>query len=393
MAQELSIREARNYMVGDGLVDLVALIDMDEPSDWVRPTSVDEVAVGQVAYVYAMGRQRRGVVVKITKTKIHVAFTTQGALDDALRHGQTIRVQTTAANPDLTRIAPAPAAAPAAEVVEVVETPAAPVEAAPAAPAAPVTPATGSTVVEALEAVWDAITANHTELPPVVIVTGSGMIGQPRWGHFRAKGWTHRDHQVQEEGATVNLRLGEMFVAGETLAKGALHTLETMLHEAAHVLAQVRNVKDTSRQNRWHNQKFRTLAGELGLEYTKTSAHPQIGFSEVTMAPGTAEDYQQVLDALDAAIRLTVDLPAWLRSGTKGEGDEEGQSGGEYVGPHGGRKPKAEGSTSSNYVKAICDCRDEKGKPEFVIRIAKTKLAVASIECQLCSTYFHADES
>ena len=196
MAQELSIREARNYMVGDGLVDLVALIDMDEPSDWVRPTSVDEVAVGQVAYVYAMGRQRRGVVVKNTKTKIHVAFTTQGALDDALRHGQTIRVQTTAANPDLTRIAPAPAAAPAAEVVEVVETPAAPVEAAPAAPAAPVTPATGSTVVEALEAVWDAITANHTELPPVVIVTGSGMIGQPRWGHFRAKGWTHRDHQV-----------------------------------------------------------------------------------------------------------------------------------------------------------------------------------------------------
>jgi hypothetical protein len=254
----------------------------------------------------------------------------------------------------------------------------------------PTAPATGSTVIEALEAVWEVVRSNHPELPAVVIVTGSGITGPMggKWGHFRANGWTHREHEVQAEGAATNLRLGEMFVAGETLARGASHTVETILHEATHVLAKVRSIQDTSRQNRWHNQKFRQLAGELGLEYSRSQADPKIGFSEVTFAPGTREDYEPVIAQLDTAIRLTIDLPSWL-GGKAGEPAAPG-SGGEYI----GKAPKGEGeqTKSTNYVKAICACRDDKGKPEFVIRIAKTKLAVAEIKCTICGDYFGAPE-
>jgi hypothetical protein len=42
-----------------------------------------------------------------------------------------------------------------------------------------------------------------------------------------------------------------------------------MLHEAAHALAQVRGIKDTSRRGRWHNARFRALAEELRIEVRK----------------------------------------------------------------------------------------------------------------------------
>ncbi len=35
--------------------------------------------------------------------------------------------------------------------------------------------------------------------------------------------------------------------------RGAADVLGTLLHETAHALAHVRDIKDTSRQGRWHN--------------------------------------------------------------------------------------------------------------------------------------------
>lgn len=411
MAEYTSVQEARNYELSNGTkVDLVALIDVDAPADWITPDGLGDLHVGQVAYVSAMGRMRRGVVSKIGRTKVTVTFTTQGSVDEVSTLGRKVRLQSTAADASSVRVAPAPTAD---EVIErTIERQTAPAEVveAPAAKLVETTatvredengkvhyipakdaPATGSTVVEALERVWDVIRENHQELPAVVIVTGTGFIGTPRWGHFRANGWTHREHEVQAEGVSTNLRLGEMFVAGETLAKGATHTVETMLHEAVHVLAKVREIQDTSRQNRWHNAKFRTLAGELGMEYEGAQAHPKIGFSEVVLTPGTREDYAPVIDALDAAIRLTVDLPAWLGGATGQDGAEGASSGGEYI--SGGKAAKGDTEAkSSNYVKAVCGCRDGKGKPEFVIRIAKTKLERAEIRCGICDELFGAPE-
>lgn len=238
----------------------------------------------------------------------------------------------------------------------------------------------GSQVVTTLERVWDAIKVNHPELPALVIVTGSGMLGSPRWGHTLNAAWVDQhDHQTQD-GVTTNVKLSEMFVAGETLAKGASFTLETMLHEAAHVLAWVRGVQDTSRQHRWHNQRFRKLAEELGLEYPKDQADPQIGFSGMVLTPGTAEEYREVVEELDRALRLTIELPGFLVDGA-GEDGQQVAVGGEYV--HHGRRIRKPSVPRENNLKASCQCPQPR-----VIRISRRVLEQGFIACGICHQSF-----
>src|SRR6266540_2104177 len=113
--------------------------------------------------------------------------------------------------------------------------------------------ASGSSLITALEDTWAASV-------------------DARWGHFGAQRWVHgRPHPVTapspELGQDAKLqvqpdRKPELFVAGECFAEGAEHTLTTILHEAAHALAHVRGVKDTSRQGKYHNRRYLELAGE-----------------------------------------------------------------------------------------------------------------------------------
>ena len=373
--------------------------------------------MGQIVHVWALGdRLRRGVVAKLGRTKVTVVFTTQGALDDAIRHGQggaSIRLADTAVQLSQIKI-PAPAA-PVDEPTE--ETPAedltlnsqdckvdpkskdepegdemstettTEVQATEKtdAPARPTQTAdmTGSAVVTLMEEVWDRIRQNHPELPAVIIVTGTGMIGPSRWGHFRANGWMAR---AEGEDAATNLALGEMFMAGETMAKGAAQVLQTMLHEAAHVLAQVRSLKDTSRQGRWHNGTFRTLAEELGLEHKAATAHTQHGFSFVTLTDETEAKYADLLDELDREIRLVVDLP-WFLKGTEKPAGEEGEDeseGGHFIG--GGRKVRTPATPQSGNLKATCGCAEPN-----IIRASRKVLDLEVIRCDECEELFTAE--
>ena len=69
-------------------------------------------------------------------------------------------------------------------------------------------------------------------------------------------------------------------ISGEGLRRTPRDVLGTLLHEAAHALADARGIKDTSRQGRYHNTKFKMLAEELGL----TVDHdPTIGWSVTTI--------------------------------------------------------------------------------------------------------------
>jgi hypothetical protein len=96
-------------------------------------------------------------------------------------------------------------------------------------------------------------------------------------------------------------RLPEVFVAGEGLARGPAAVLATLLHEAAHALAHARGIKDTSRQGRWHNARFKVVAEELGIEVTKD---PKIGWSPASIPAATREAYAQTIAELGQALRL-----------------------------------------------------------------------------------------
>jgi len=149
---------------------------------------------------------------------------------------------------------------------------------------------TGAVLVGALDRAWRAIRAYHPQVPAAVVLVASGTTtGRAKHGHYAAMRWQHGPD-----------RLPEVLVSGEGLKRPVTEVLTTLLHEAVHGrLADVRGVKDTSRQGRWHNRRFAVLADELGLQAAKD---PRIGWSPCTLRPDTAVTYREVLDDLAAAL-------------------------------------------------------------------------------------------
>jgi len=233
---------------------------------------------------------------------------------------------------------------------------------------------TGSSVVALLEKVWARIRADHPELPEVVITTGSGE--GTKWGHFRAESWKVR----AEEGAAISEagegRRHELFLSSEALAKGAGQVLQTMLHEAAHTLSKVRDVKDTSRQGRWHNATFRKAAEEMGLEHKGGKADKSHGFAFVTATAETKVKYADLLAELEREIRLTGLLPFWLG----GEKDEDERGGERITGkPVGGEEGEAKGGSA----KAVCGCEEP-----VIIRMSQKVLDLGVVRCDKCDNLF-----
>ncbi len=138
-----------------------------------------------------------------------------------------------------------------------------------AEPTTPSPQAAASAVVAALEQAWTAIRAHHSDVPEVVVILGAGSEarrGLFKWGHFAAARWH-----------VAGANRPEVLVSGEGLNRGARPVLATLLHEAAHGLANTRQIKDTSRQGRWHNQRFRTLASELLWRHAERQHGPATG--------------------------------------------------------------------------------------------------------------------
>jgi hypothetical protein len=201
-----------------------------------------------------------------------------------------------------------------------------------------------SLLVAALEHAWQTIRQRYPDVPDAVLVVASGSEGKRlNWGHFAPHRW-------QVNGADSH----EVLVGGEGLHRGPTEVLGTLLHEAAHGLAQARQVQDTSRQGRYHNRRYATLARELGLEVA--SVKP-IGWSATTVPEHTATAYVAQLAQLRAALVL------WRRHEHR-------------IGP---------GPRARNLLPAACGCGRR-------IRVAKATLAEAPILCARCEEPFQPND-
>ncbi|WP_405492973.1 hypothetical protein [Nocardia sp. NBC_00511] len=201
-------------------------------------------------------------------------------------------------------------------------------------------------LVAALENTWAAIRSRHPDVPEVVLAIGSGSTGSSdlTLGHFAPHRWIRGEYELHE-----------LFVGGEGFQRGVVDVLGTLLHEAAHGIAVARGIKDTSRQGRWHNERYRVLGEELGLALTQ---HAKLGWSITAVPEPTREHYRDVLDELAFA------LVAYRR-----------------------REPsRSEGRRSSNNgLAAACDCGRK-------IRVSRTALGVAPIYCGNCGAEFTAGD-
>ena len=222
----------------------------------------------------------------------------------------------------------------------------------------------------------------------MVFITGTGTDWTgTKWGHFNPRGWAQRAEcpegcDVDHEGASLvrwhasDKRLPEIFIGGEAFARGPEQVLLTVLHEGAHGLAQVRGVKETSRGNRYHNGKFRELAEELGLVYTKDSPSEAIGYSDMQLSYETVERYASALVDLDKVITVYLDTLSGYSIETTDGG--ELKLPGERKGPKGG---KEKGSRS--LPKATCGCDTPR-----ILRVAQSVLDAGPIVCGLCMEEF-----
>lgn len=229
----------------------------------------------------------------------------------------------------------------------------------------------GSVIVAAVESTWEQIQARHPEVPDVVVTFGAGTIGAApgtvRLGHFAAQRWA-------TEAEAIETPMHELFIGGEGLTRGAICLLGTLLHEGAHALAHARGTKDTSRQGRYHNAKFKTTAHEMGITATKVGA---IGWSETTVPDECADEYAAEIIELGLAIRAYRRAEGGGMVGTGGhdEGDEvEDQDDDE----------EKEAKKRRNGVAAICGC----DKPRRV-RVAWSVWEAGPITCGVCGHEFH----
>jgi hypothetical protein len=235
----------------------------------------------------------------------------------------------------------------------------------------------GSRIIEALEETWSAIRERHPEIPSAVVITGAGsnQKGIPEGYRLRGHHWPERWVTDPERGG----RTAELFIAGELLALGGRMVLETMLHEAAHALARVRGVKDTSAQgNRYHNKRFVQLAEELGLRGPE-QAEKVIGWSSCTLSDETAATYAAVVDAIDTArLPYLTDIGLAGGDGTGIGEDGDGQDGGDG---------KARKKRGGRHVAAECGCT-----PPRRLQLTPKQLEDGPVLCGNCREEFRSAE-
>jgi hypothetical protein len=209
-------------------------------------------------------------------------------------------------------------------------------------PPPPVVPA-ASTLLKALEDIWAAIRRRHPEIPPVVIIIASGTGGKhAKWGHHAPGRWHHGTSEH-----------AEVMISGEGLARTPREVLGTLLHEAAHALAEVRGITDTSRQGRYHNRKYAILAEELGLVIEEDPSG-KFGWTVTTVPDATAARYADGIALLTAAMTLWRNAESIAATTTK---------------------------RNTNLIAACCPC----GR---TIRVAASTLKEAPIHCEACDGNF-----
>ncbi|MEW6475346.1 MAG: hypothetical protein AB1679_24080 [Actinomycetota bacterium] len=223
--------------------------------------------------------------------------------------------------------------------------------------------ARASALVAACESAWDEIQGRHGAVPDAVIILGSGVERGRlvKLGHWWGGRWL----------ADGTIR-GEVLLAGEALHLPATEVFEVLLHEAAHGLNAARGVRDTSREGRYHNARFRDTAEQLGLAVSMT---PQLGWARTTLTPKAAEDYRDTIETLASAMRLSRTVE---RDTTRRPGRERSPEAGEPTSTGNGaqRTPR-----TRNGVGAACGCGRH-------LRMAPSVLAQGPVLCGLCGSEF-----
>ncbi len=319
----------------------VAMLDAD--GNAVARAPIGAYAVGARCYVQAQGQWRRGIAVKVARTRVYVLY----------RNDKQGTAYVKASGLEWVCLEAGATTTPEADPLDQADDDTDERER-----------FAGARVVACLEGIWAKIRTRHPDLPRVVLIIGSGVEG----GAYKLRGhWAALRWRV-EDGADV----GEVKIAGERMADGPAGVLSTLLHEAGHALAHVRKIKDTSRGGRYHNSRYRDLAESVGLV---TSKGPRHGWHVTELSPHTRDVYHEDLAELHRVLSGYRHAISWSGKLVKGPGpkptDDDDQADDD--------KPKK----ASGRGLLECSCAVPRK-----VRVSRKIAELGPISCGVCGSEF-----
>lgn len=158
-----------------------------------------------------------------------------------------------------------------------------------------------------LDDLWARLRLSVPDLPPARLVVSPSA---PSTNHAPER-WHVPDPST---GVVTGLVIG-----AQTLTDGPDVALETILHEAAHILCWRRGINDTARRGQYHNGTYLAAADEVGLHWPDgVDRHVSTGYSTPRLTDETRATFADLLghlaDAIDDALPHLA-VPQTLRSG------------------------------------------------------------------------------
>jgi hypothetical protein len=220
-------------------------------------------------------------------------------------------------------------------------------------------------ILHAVNALWREIQHNNPGTPNVNIVL---QASERTHGHFAPGSWQTSSGETMHE-----LMLSTVSLGMATNEGRIVKTVSTLLHEAAHAYAHANGIKDTSRQGRWHNKNFATLAERFGCE---VSQNPQIGHVTDGITPTAYALYRDHIRALSEAVTV------YRRSAGFDLAGLFGGLGGAVnpFGPMPRRPRKAYGSQTLNVTCSHCEA--------VPYRIPRALFESSTITCHACGSEY-----
>ena len=197
------------------------------------------------------------------------------------------------------------------------------------------------------------------DLPPLQVVIARDE-SETKHGHFTLwTPWISKDKAYHE-----------IFLSGQSLARGAVATFGTLAHELTHAINFKDGVQGVSGDG-YHNKKFADTGTNIfGLEFENIKG---IGFSKTSVPEIAQKRWSKVIARIEEGLRLSaMDFGSSVLRPTSGGETPKGSPIG-FV-------PKPKGRNKNNPL-AKCECGEG-------LRISQRVLDKCRPLCQNCNTEF-----
>lgn len=176
-------------------------------------------------------------------------------------------------------------------------------------------------------------------------------------GHFAPERWTTKEGGIDHE----------ISLTAEDLKRDPYEVLGTLHHELVHAAAHARGIKDMAAGGgQRHNRAFKDLAESFGLRFMVLDEEDEEPRPDKTYGWAFTELTDELRHEIEMSFQPNIEVFNLFRT-----------------------LPPAPPPQPTKMKLWICDCRDEKGKPEYKIRTAKQIQAT----CDVCGSSFYKDET